>query len=77
MGNSLKKLANGRKLFRRTILIWSICLITYFVNGVLDHDFLIAVGTPGASIVIAVIGILATVISFYQWHRNQDDKDCR
>lgn len=75
MVGTIDKLANKGRLFRRLILIWSICLVTYFVHGIMDHDFLIAVGTAGASVVIAVIGILATVISFYQWHRNQDDKE--
>ena len=68
-------LANSQMLFRRLVLIWAMAIITYVIYIIIDPALLIAIGAPGATIVSAVIGILATVISFYQWHRQQDDKN--
>ena len=68
-------LANNQMLFRRLVLIWAMAIITYVIYIIIDPALLIAIGAPGATIVSAVIGILATVISFYQWHRQQDDKN--
>jgi hypothetical protein len=49
-------------------------IISYTVWFVLDKPFLIALGAAGASVILGIIGILATVVSFYQWHRSADDK---
>jgi hypothetical protein len=48
-------------------------IITFTVWWVLDKSFLVAVSAAGATIITAIIGILATVIGFYQWHRKADD----
>ena len=70
----IDKLLNKQRFFRRLVLVWSLLIITYTVWFVLDKPFLQSVGTAGASIVLGIIGILATVIGFYQWHRQADEK---
>ena len=67
------ELANRQMLFRRLVLIWAMTIITYVIYVVTDHQLLIQIGAAGATIVTGIIGILTTVISFYQWHRQQDD----
>lgn len=75
--NKMKKwfseLANRQMLFRRLVLIWAMTIITYVIYVVTDHQLLIQIGAAGATIVTGIIGILTTVIGFYQWHRQQDD----
>lgn len=39
----------------------------------MDVELLTNIGAAGATVVTGVFGILATVISFYQWHRSKDD----
>lgn len=70
----IKDLADHRMLFRRIVLLWAMTVITYVIYIVADHNLLIQIGAAGATIVTGIIGILTTVISFYQWHRTQDDK---
>lgn len=67
------ELANRQMLFRRLVLIWAMTIITYVIYVVTDHQLLIQIGAAGATIVTGIIGILTTVIGFYQWHRQQDD----
>ena len=71
---TINDLLNKQRFFRRLVLVWSITVVSYTVWFVLDKPFLQSVGTAGASIVLGIIGILATVIGFYQWHRQSDDK---
>ena len=52
------------------MLAWACWLISYTVVKFFEQ--IDQVGTAGASIIIAVIGILATVIGFYQYHRGTD-----
>lgn len=72
MWQALDKLANEQKLFRRLVLLWACVLITVVVLRVTSLEALPLVSGAVASVVAAVIGILATVIAFYQWHRQQD-----
>lgn len=60
-------------LFRRLVLIWAMTIITYVIYIVTDHQLLIQIGAAGATIVTGIIGILTTVIGFYQWHRRYND----
>lgn len=66
-------LANRQMLFRRLVLVWAMTIITYVIFIVADHQLLIQIGAAGATVVTGIIGILTTVIGFYQWHRQQDD----
>lgn len=64
---------NQNKAFRRGVLMWAIWLVTTVVLRVTHPDVLSTITDPAAIVIVAVIGILATVIGFYQWHRKQDD----
>lgn len=68
-------LANRHKGFRRLVLIWAIALITWTVHEVFTRAPAIGAGT--ATALGAVIGILATVIGFYQWSRERADREGR
>lgn len=69
----MDKFFNKQRFFRRLVLVWSLSILSFWVWFIADHQFLISVGAAGATIVTGVIGILATVIGFYQWHRTADD----
>lgn len=70
----LDKQINGNRLFRRAVLLWAMWLVTVVSLRATDAEVLkTATGAAGV-MVSAIIGILATVIAFYQWHRQQDDK---
>lgn len=68
----LGKLVNEHKLIRRLALLWACSLITVVVLRVTQPAVLQHVNAPVATIVTAVIGILATVIGFYQWSRHKE-----
>jgi len=60
------------KFARRFSLFWAMGLVTYVVVSFFERpDFMEA---PQASVVIAFVGVLTTVIGFYQWHRSKDLK---
>jgi len=61
---------NKHKGARRTLLLWAVLLITWTVIKVVN---LVTV-VDGHAVTLAglVIGLLATVIAFYQWSRIQD-----
>jgi hypothetical protein len=70
----LDRQINGNRLFRRGVLLWACWLVTVVSLRATDAEVLkTATGAAGV-MVTAIIGILATVIGFYQWHRQQDDK---
>lgn len=58
------------KLIRRLLVIWAIVMITIVIFWVFDD--VTKITAPVASSLGLVIGILATVIGFYQWSRNKD-----
>ena len=70
----IKKFFEEYKGARRLSLFWAIWLITVVVLRVTDPEIITNISAAGATVVSAVIGILATVIAFYQWHRLHDDK---
>jgi len=58
------------KLVRRVMIVWACWLITvtiYKFYGMADK-----LNDPAARVIIAVIGLLAVVIGFYQWSRGKD-----
>lgn len=69
----LDNLANRQRLFRRLVLLWACSLITWVVYETWKRTPDITSGT--ATALGIVVGILATVIGFYQWHRAQNEKD--
>lgn len=76
----LKSLFEEHKAARRISLFWAIWLISVVVLRVTEPTVIVGITAAGATVVGSVVGILATVIAFYQWHRNKDDsgkKDTR
>lgn len=66
-------LFNKHKLVRRFALIWACWLITVVVLRVTEPVVIMSLGGAAAgTIVVSVIGILATVIGLYQHHRSKD-----
>lgn len=59
-------LLRRHKFFQRLTLIWACAIITIVVLRVTEPDVIAVVGPAGATIVTGVIGILATVITFYR-----------
>ena len=72
LGSRLSRLANHQRLFRRLVLLWACALITWVVVRTWINPPEISAGTAGA--LATVVGILATVVGFYQWHRKADDE---
>lgn len=70
----IDRLWNEHKFARRAVLVWACWLITVVVLRVTKPEVLGHISAPVASVVAAVIGILATVIAFYQWSRQNEDK---
>lgn len=62
----------NNKFFRRLALVWAMIIITWVVWVVFTGPPQIAGGTAAA--LGTVVGILATVIGFYQWSRDRDDQ---
>lgn len=62
----------NNKFFRRLALVWALCLITFAVV----KTFVAPPNIPGGTVtaLTAVIGLLATVIGFYQWSRKRDEE---
>jgi hypothetical protein len=69
------RLFNVHKFVRRVTLAWACWLITIVVLRVTEPEVLEHVDGGVATVVTAVIGILATVIGFYQWSRSKEEKD--
>lgn len=72
----IERLIEQHKLVRRLTLAWACVLITLVVLRVTTPEALPHVTAAVASVVVAVIGILTTVIGLYQWHRHRDDNKC-
>jgi len=66
----IDRLFNQYKLVRRLLMLWAVLLITYVVVRVFDDVILISAAT--ASALGIVVGLLASVISFYMWSRNEE-----
>lgn len=65
------------KLVRRLALLWAISLITYVTVSVMQPEIITAITGAGASVVIAVIGILQTVVALYQSGRAKEDANAQ
>lgn len=71
----MRDLFEKHKLVRRLTLAWACWLITVVVLRVTRPEVLSDVNAATATIVTAVIGMLATVIAFYQWSRHKESDD--
>jgi len=70
-----EKLVNENKLIRRLALLWAVVLITIVIVWTWLHPPNISGST--ATALGVVVGLLSSVIGFYQWSRRQDDEACR
>lgn len=70
----VKSLFEEHKAARRVTLFWAIWLISVVVLRVTDPEVIPTITAAAATVITAIIGILTTVIAFYQWHRNSDNK---
>lgn len=70
---TLVDLIEKHKFIRRLALAWACTIITVVVLRVTGPETITNISTAGASVVIAVIGILTTVVGLYQHHRAKDD----
>lgn len=66
-------LVERHKLVRRLALLWAVVLITWVVLRVFGGD-LAAITTPVATATGLVVGLLATVVRFYQHSRAKEDQ---
>ena len=74
----IKVLFEEHKAARRITLFWALWLISVVTLRVTDPEVIPTVTAASATVITAIIGILTTVIGFYQWHRSKDttqDKD--
>ena len=66
-------LIERHKAIRRLALLWSICLITWVVIRVFSAPLSEITG-PATTALGIVVGLLATVVGFYQHSRNRNDQ---
>lgn len=64
---------NRHKIIRRLALIWACAIITVVVLRVTEPEIIVNIGAAGATIVTAVIGMLATILGLYQHQRGKQD----
>jgi hypothetical protein len=70
----LDHLIEERRLIRRLLVLWSVCLITVVTLDVLAvMRKMEEVTTPVTSFYLGVTALLTAVIGFYQFMRQQDD----
>lgn len=67
----LDRLANHHRLFRRSVLVWACCLITWAIYKAFTAPP--QMGASDAAALASVIGILTVVIGFYFKHRAGND----
>lgn len=65
---------NRHKAVRRLLVLWAMLMITWVVKALVDPSMAPLITSPWATVAVAVIGILATVLGFYQWSRGQESK---
>jgi uncharacterized membrane protein HdeD (DUF308 family) len=73
MSNPIANFFNKHKGARRLTLVWACWLISVVVLRVTQPEVLDKISAPVASVVAGVIGILATVIAFYQTSRHKEE----
>ena len=71
----LEALIASPKFFRRCLLVSSAVYIGVVLWRVMIPEILLHIETPGASIILGVIGILGTICGLYQYMRDKDGRD--
>jgi len=70
IGKGITSAFEDYKAARRLLLFWACWLITYTVLKFFNNLGIIE--AHHIAFFVAVIGILMTVVVFYQWHRGKD-----
>lgn len=70
----LKRLFEEHKFARRSSLYIAWGLIGYATLQVYEPEIMAATNASPQAIYATTVGLMATVIGFYQWSRNKDDK---
>lgn len=68
----IKTLFEEHKAARRITLFWALWLISVVTLRVTDPEVIPTLTAASTTVITAIIGILTTVIGFYQWHRSKD-----
>lgn len=68
----LDRLFERHKFVRRVMVLWACWLISVILLRVFTPEMLPLVTGSVATVITAVIGILATALGFYQWSRNHE-----
>ena len=72
LGRFIEALFEEHKLVRRLLVIWALWLITYVVLDAVDK--VKQIDGSAAAMISTIVGILATVTSFYIRSRELDDR---
>ena len=75
VGKFIKSLFEEHKAARRITLFWALWLTSVVVLRVTDPEVIPTITAAAATVITAIIGILTTVVAFYQWHRSKDKGD--
>lgn len=62
------------KLVRRFLVFWAVWLITIVTLRITETNVILNIKSEGVTVFLGVVGILTTVIGFYQWHRETECK---
>ena len=75
MNNWCDRLFNQHHFVRRLLVVWAVCVLTWVIFQVFTDISRITNAVSTALGLIA--GILTTVITFYQWSRNREDRNAK
>ena len=62
----------SRMLFRRLLLVSAVAYMGVIGWRVIAPEILLHIQTPGASVVLGIFGMLATIAGLYQYLRDKD-----
>lgn len=68
----LARILASRMLFRRILLIAAVAYMGVIGWRVIAPEILLHIQTPGASVVLGIFGMLATIAGLYQYLRDRD-----
>lgn len=72
LGTFINRLFNEYRFVRRVLVVWALVMITLLIFKLLD--IMTVIDTPTAAVVGTIVGILATVTTFYIKSRELDAK---
>jgi hypothetical protein len=72
IGRFIGRLFEKHKIVRRLLVIWSVALITWVIVRVFTDLSLITAAVAAA--LATVTALLTAVLTYYQWSRQNEDK---